>query len=185
MASKQPQEQPPTLHSAIPGQGLYSIGDASGNRRWINAGREVNGWKVGDYDHKSNTLTVSKGNRKEYLQMGAGSVSDYTPPVATPNAQTFFGGGSLSDSDREIYSNGNVILNYIEAQDHNAEFQSQMGKLRKVMNAQFPTATPVPEPAASQGGLNTYLVKDAYGKIQRHYYNGDLPNDAIPGSEGK
>lgn len=140
MAAKQPQEQPPILHSAIPGQGLYSIGDASGNRKWIGAGREVNGWKVGDYDHKSNTLTVSKGDRKEYLQMGAGSVSDYTPPVATPNAQTVVGKGSLSDSERAFYPND--IGEYIQAQDHYAEFQSQMLNMRKAMNAQVPTATP-------------------------------------------
>lgn len=207
MAPKPPKESPPVLHSAIPGQGLYSIGDAGGNRRWIGSGREVNGWKVGDYDKKSNTLMVTKGDRKEYLQMGSGSISDYTPPVATPNAETIGGGGGggnggqLSEVELNLTKleddNGvnigltqqmnNSILN--ENGELNREQFLKMknigDKFRKAMNTEVPTATPTPDPAAPQGGPKTYLAQDAYGQIQRQYYIGDLPDDAIPGQEEK
>ena len=161
MAAKPPKEQPPVLHSAIPGQGMYSIGDASGNRRWIGAGREVNGWKVGDYDHKTNTLSVSKGDRKEYLQMGAGSVSDYTPPVATPNAETLVGGGMRSENENNmmeslgngVYKSGEgyYMKDEISAVDLGAFVKNSMSQriqdsltneIRNNMIKKVPTATP-------------------------------------------
>lgn len=188
MAPKPPKESPPVLHSAIPGQGLYSIGDASGNRRWIGSGREVNGWKVGDYNRKSNTLKVSKGDRTEYLQMGSGSISDYTPPMATPDAKTIAGKSLLSEAEQALLDNGGYPQEGYTELDHQRSLEDAMrmrNQFTEFMKKQVPTATPVPEPAATQEVPKTYLTQDAYGQIQRQYYIGDLPDDAIPDQEEK
>jgi hypothetical protein len=183
MASKPTKEAPPTLYSAIPGQGLYSIGDATGGRRWIGAGREVNGWKVGDYDKKTNTLLVSKGDRTEYLQMGSGSISDYTPPTATPNAQTIRGnGGPMSDKEREMISKGifqdsegNMYQKEISEIPHiDAIDIGAVNKMRRQMEEMYAPKTATPEP------MKTYKTIDSNGSVQVHFYNGDLPDDATP-----
>lgn len=154
MASKPPKEAPPTLYSAIPGQGMFSIGDANGKRRWINAGGEVNGWKVGPYDTKTNTLSIAKGNRTEYLQMGSGSVGEYTPPLATPDAQMVVGSGGISDAERKMMENEMIFKNAsgmsLDEYNHN-QFSTHaidLDAMNKMMSSfkritpKVPTATP-------------------------------------------
>lgn len=149
MAGKPPKESPPTIHSAIPSQGLYSIGDASGNRRWITAGKEVNGWKVGDFDKRTNSLTMHKGDRTERLQMGSGSVGEYTPPLATPDAQMVVGGGIGSDTEESMMNE--MLFKRMSGQTmdeykHSGYIQStDMDAMKRMLNSfknNVDTATP-------------------------------------------
>jgi hypothetical protein len=59
----------PVFHSAIPAEGLYSIEDVSGARRWMKVGRVVDGWTIKSYDEKREVLTISQLGKVQELTL--------------------------------------------------------------------------------------------------------------------
>lgn len=59
----------PVFHSAIPAEGLYSIEDISGARRWMKVGRVVDGWTIKSYDEKREVLTISQLGKVQELTL--------------------------------------------------------------------------------------------------------------------
>lgn len=59
----------PIFHSAIPAEGIYSVEDAAGVRRWLKIGRQVDGWTLKSYDEKREVLTVSQLGKVQELTL--------------------------------------------------------------------------------------------------------------------
>ncbi len=59
----------PVFHSAIPAEGLYSIEDIAGARRWMKVGRVVDGWTIKSYDEKREVLTISQLGKVQELTL--------------------------------------------------------------------------------------------------------------------
>jgi len=59
----------PIFHSAIPVEGLYSIEDIAGARRWLKVGRVVDGWTIKAYDEKREVLTLSQLGKVQELSL--------------------------------------------------------------------------------------------------------------------
>lgn len=59
----------PVFHSAIPAEGLYSVEDGAGVRRWLKVGRTVDGWTIKAYDEKREVLTISQLGKVQELTL--------------------------------------------------------------------------------------------------------------------
>jgi hypothetical protein len=59
----------PVFHSAIPAEGLYSVEDLAGVRRWVKIGRVIDGWTVKSYDEKREVLTISQLGKVQELTL--------------------------------------------------------------------------------------------------------------------
>lgn len=59
----------PIFHSAIPAEGLYSVEDVAGVRRWVKIGRVIDGWTVKAYDEKREVLTISQLGKVQELTL--------------------------------------------------------------------------------------------------------------------
>lgn len=59
----------PVFHSAIPAEGLYSVEDIAGVRRWVKIGRVIDGWTVKSYDEKREVLTISQLGKVQELTL--------------------------------------------------------------------------------------------------------------------
>jgi hypothetical protein len=59
----------PIFHSAIPAEGLYSIEDIAGARRWLKVGRVVDGWTIKSYDLKREVLTIAQLGKVQELTL--------------------------------------------------------------------------------------------------------------------
>jgi type II secretory pathway component HofQ len=59
----------PIFHSAIPAEGLYSIEDIAGARRWLKVGRVVDGWTIKSYDVKREVLTIAQLGKVQELTL--------------------------------------------------------------------------------------------------------------------
>jgi hypothetical protein len=59
----------PIFHSAVPSEGLYSVEDLAGVRRWVKIGRVIDGWTVKAYDEKREVLTISQLGKMQELTL--------------------------------------------------------------------------------------------------------------------
>ncbi len=59
----------PLFHSAIPAEGLYSVEDIAGARRWLKVGRVVDGWTIKSYDEKREVLVISQLGKVQELTL--------------------------------------------------------------------------------------------------------------------
>ena len=50
----------PVFHSVLPSEGLFSLADDAGNRRWVKVGQTFAGWSLESYDEKPQVLTIAK-----------------------------------------------------------------------------------------------------------------------------
>ena len=50
----------PVFHSVLPSEGLFSLADDAGARRWVKVGQNFAGWTVESYDEKHQVLTIAK-----------------------------------------------------------------------------------------------------------------------------
>lgn len=74
----------PLFHSALPSDGLYSVEDAAGVRRWVKVGRVIDGWTVKSYDAKREILTISQLGKLQELTLHKAVIDGVT--VTTGNA---------------------------------------------------------------------------------------------------
>ena len=89
------------LHSAIPSEGLYSIADSVGNRKWVSKGKSIDGWTVGDFDSKKNEVTLIQGKVMRRVGLAGSTILPYTVPTATPISDVV-GGGNYSEMEEEL-----------------------------------------------------------------------------------
>jgi hypothetical protein len=50
----------PVFHSVLPSEGLFSLADDAGHRRWMKVGQTFAGWTLEAYDAKHQVLTIAK-----------------------------------------------------------------------------------------------------------------------------
>jgi hypothetical protein len=50
----------PVFHSVLPSEGLFSLADDAGHRRWMKVGQTFAGWTLEAYDEKHQVLTIAK-----------------------------------------------------------------------------------------------------------------------------
>jgi hypothetical protein len=50
----------PVFHSVLPSEGLFSLADDAGHRRWVKVGQAFAGWTLESYDEKHQVLTIAK-----------------------------------------------------------------------------------------------------------------------------
>ncbi len=74
----------PVFHSAIPAEGLFSVEDVAGLRRWVKVGRVIDGWTVKSYDARREILTLSQLGRLQELTLHKAVIDGAT--VTTGNA---------------------------------------------------------------------------------------------------
>lgn len=96
------------LHSAIPKEGLFSVEDSNGKRRWVNIGHKVDGYTVQGYNQKEGTLILSNGEKKQSIGLQGGTVFDSSQPpvgadayVQDPTTQ-MLNGGTVSGADQAV-----------------------------------------------------------------------------------
>lgn len=146
-----PAEVNHTLHSAIPSDGLYSISDSEGKRKWITKGKSIDGWTVGDYDEKRQELTLFQGKSVKKVGLGGSTILPYDVPTATP-ISAVIGGGQLSDKEEELknmVNNGYNTDNYLSAVDLSAWKRQALNDLEaykreKTIQKQSPVETATP-----------------------------------------
>jgi hypothetical protein len=63
-----------TFYSVLAGDGLFSIQDSHGGRRWYKLGATVDGWKLESYDKEKELLVVGQGNTHQELRLYKSSI---------------------------------------------------------------------------------------------------------------
>ena len=86
------------LHSALPKEGLFSVEDSTGKRRWVNVGHKVDGYTVEGYNSKNNTLILANGAKRQSVGLQGGTVFDST----IPEKNDAVGAGTMSPADQSI-----------------------------------------------------------------------------------
>ena len=170
------------LHSAIPSEGLYSIADSVGNRKWVSKGKSIDGWTVGDFDSKKNEVTLIQGKVMRRVGLAGSTILPYTVPTATPISDVV-GGGNYSEMEEELghqaWAGGlpNVMAIDLVALQKMKDEEMMRKQMRGFKRSglsppsyQIETATP----------MKTYKKLDENGNIEIHKYRGDLPSDALP-----
>ncbi|MGA0134232.1 MAG: hypothetical protein ACO3ND_07745 [Opitutales bacterium] len=73
----------PTFYSALPKEKIFSLGDASGMRRWVPIGRAINGWKLESYDPATQVLVITQGDARHELSLNKSLISATATEVNT------------------------------------------------------------------------------------------------------
>lgn len=63
-----------TFYSVLAAEGLFSIQDSKGGRRWHKLGATVDGWKLESYDKEKELLVVAQGNTHQELHLYKSSI---------------------------------------------------------------------------------------------------------------
>lgn len=63
-----------TFYSVLAGDGLFSIQDSHGGRRWYKLGATVDGWKLESYDKEKELIVVGQGNTHQELRLYKSSI---------------------------------------------------------------------------------------------------------------
>lgn len=71
------------FYSALPSQGLFSIQDAKGARRWYKIGSVVDSWKLDSYDDEKQQLLVSQGATHQELRLYKSSIEASASELST------------------------------------------------------------------------------------------------------
>lgn len=88
------------LHSALPKEGLFSVEDSAGKRRWVNVGHKVDGYTVEGYNSKNNTLILANGAKRQSIGLQGGTVFDST----VPDKNDALGAGTVSEYEQSMMS---------------------------------------------------------------------------------
>lgn len=92
-----PHEGLPIFHSALPADGLFSLEDSRGQRRWVALGRSMDGWKLESYDKVKEILILTQGSARQELPLHKSVVSASATDINTvvtlrPGESTKIGG---------------------------------------------------------------------------------------------
>lgn len=73
----------PLFHGVLPADKLFSIEDATGVRKWLPLGRQVDGWTLRAYDEKREALTITRLGESRELVLHKAVIEDVpaTPSV--------------------------------------------------------------------------------------------------------
>jgi hypothetical protein len=63
-----------TFYSVLAAEGLFSIQDSKGGRRWYKLGTTVDGWSLESYDKEKELLVVGQGNTHQELRLYKSSI---------------------------------------------------------------------------------------------------------------
>jgi hypothetical protein len=72
-----------TFFSVLAADGLFSIQDSKGGRRWYKLGATVDGWKLESYDKEKELLVVAQGNTHQELHLYKSSISASASELST------------------------------------------------------------------------------------------------------
>lgn len=92
-----PHEGLPIFHSALPADGLFSLEDSRGARRWVALGRSIDGWRLESYDKVKEILILTQGNARQELPLHKSVVTASATDINTvvtlrPGESTKIGG---------------------------------------------------------------------------------------------
>lgn len=92
-----PHEGLPIFHSALPADGLFSLEDTRGQRRWVAIGRSIDGWKLDSYDKTREILILTQGSARQELPLHKSVVTASATDINTvvtlkPGESTKIGG---------------------------------------------------------------------------------------------
>ena len=87
----------PIFHSALPADGLFSLEDSRGTRRWVALGRSMDGWKLESYDKTKEILILTQGSARQELPLHKSVVTASATDINTvvtlrPGESTKIGG---------------------------------------------------------------------------------------------
>jgi hypothetical protein len=86
------------LHSALPKEGLFSVEDSTGKRRWVNIGHKVDGMTVEGYNSQNNTLILANGQKYQSIGLQGGTVFDSNAPTK----ESVVGAGTMSTQEQSL-----------------------------------------------------------------------------------
>jgi hypothetical protein len=72
-----------TFYSVLAQEGLFSIQDSKGGRRWHKLGATVDGWKLESYDKEKELLVVGQGNTHQELHLYKSSIEASASELST------------------------------------------------------------------------------------------------------
>jgi hypothetical protein len=191
------------LHSALPKEGLFSVEDSTGKRRWVNIGHKVDGMTVEGYNSQSNTLILADGGKLKSVGLQGGTVFDST----VPDRQTAVGKGTMSEADQSLANT--MGMTGAMSDDDQKELDAAKGALnqpdynvdpkwveqtrKNFMQGEYFKANPqikgvhtLEEYKALEatGGLNDgihmVMKNEADGIGLDHFYHGNPANDKTP-----
>lgn len=73
----------PIFHSALAADGLFSLEDAKGIRRWVPLRRTIDGWKLESYDKEKEILILTQGSARQELPLHKSVVSASATEINT------------------------------------------------------------------------------------------------------
>lgn len=73
----------PIFHSALAADGLFSLEDAKGVRRWVPLRRTIDGWKLESYDKEKEILILTQGSARQELPLHKSVVSASATEINT------------------------------------------------------------------------------------------------------
>lgn len=73
----------PIFHSALAADGLFSLEDAKGVRRWVPLRRTIDGWKLESYDKEKEILILTQGSARQELPLHKSVVSASATDINT------------------------------------------------------------------------------------------------------
>ncbi len=71
------------FYSVLSRDGLYSVQDGRGNRRWFKLGAIVDGWKLESYDEEKQMLIVGQGATRQELRLYKSSIEASANEIST------------------------------------------------------------------------------------------------------
>ena len=71
------------FYSVLSRDGLYSVQDGRGNRRWFKLGALVDGWKLESYDEEKQMLIVGQGATHQELRLYKSSIEASANEIST------------------------------------------------------------------------------------------------------
>ena len=73
----------PLFHSALAADGLFSLEDTKGVRRWVPLRRTIDGWKLESYDKEKEILILTQGSARQELPLHKSVVSASATDINT------------------------------------------------------------------------------------------------------
>jgi hypothetical protein len=97
------------LHSSSPKEGLVSMSDSKGNRQWVKAGRNIEGWNVHSINPDGTSVVMERNGAFFTMPIQGATPTEYIPPK---EPEMFYNGnewvekvkgrGMISDREQEM-----------------------------------------------------------------------------------
>jgi len=87
------------LHSSSPSEGLVSMSDSKGNRQWVKAGRNIEGWNVHSIHPSGSSVIMERNGAFVPMPIQGSAPTEYVSPVTK---EKITGTGTMSDKEQAL-----------------------------------------------------------------------------------